>query len=662
MKKVFSFLAVAAAAFILASCNLPSLNKGQVEFSMDDAAVSRIFDTASKVAGDNYPVTIEVNIHGRLELSQSKVITSKDDVTRLDFSFDIPKNIPSDVEVLITIDKSVVLYRGVTKNVRPNDIGAPVQVALDQVFEIKPPKIVTSLKGKETSVFRGDEFEIHAVAEDGTPYPDFINTEFMYNPMGYSPESGIDSEKMVLTGSRIKKLNFNDFDNRMFDPMSVTAKIAGSSIIPGSNSTQIFRQLRSKPYKASNSYLIVHPSWGTRVFPSLSDIPSTYTDWQQSGTYLSNARSVDFSFDANSRVVAVAESTSGVSNFVQDFIYDSFYNKYKPGGCTGYGGDYGYHTFEDGRGTIRSIVIDHDSEKKYLIGRQNEKNVIYQCPVDPDNGYPKYTLPFDDDITTKAVSIDACVYDDKLYLIRYDKTDALGEYYLYVYQFGDPCVELKAINLRALLPRYSESITNYNTHSSSFRYANNPGTNMDIIAWEDKVYVLYNELGTKYVTSNASTNGVSRGAVIEIDPATLSVSHIIGWTDKPTGNFIYEKYDQNYGTLRAKSPRLCPDGKESMEGFFGPQRIVGLKPKKLIIQDTGEFVYVENDTIQGEKVNRIVEVNLETFSIDKVDQLDSIYNTISTVDPSSYVLDFYEKAREGGSDVNSNSGTVAFEE
>ena len=111
MKKVFPLIAVVA--FIVVSCNLPSINKGEIDFSLDEEIADKALNIAKETAGEDYPITVEVNIHGRLEKSQSKVIKTKDEAADLSFSFDIPKNSPSDVEVLITIDKSVVLYRGV---------------------------------------------------------------------------------------------------------------------------------------------------------------------------------------------------------------------------------------------------------------------------------------------------------------------------------------------------------------------------------------------------------------------------------------------------------------------------------------------------------------------------------------------------------------------
>ena len=202
MKKVnLFFLAV---VFIFASCNLPLNNDGKISFELDDAVVEKALNIAKEVSGSSqYPVTIEVNVHGRIEKSQSKVISTKSDVNNLSFDFDIPKNTPSDIEVLITIDKSVVLYRGVTRNVMPDNISGAVDVVLSQVFEIKQPKFVATVNGSPVKFIRQDECEISVVAEDGSRYPDFVKTTFEYIPSVQPPEGEGINPSMELTGSKL---------------------------------------------------------------------------------------------------------------------------------------------------------------------------------------------------------------------------------------------------------------------------------------------------------------------------------------------------------------------------------------------------------------------------------------------------------------------------
>ena len=161
---------------------------------------------AKETAGEDYPITVEVNIHGRLEKSQSKVIKTKDEAADLSFSFDIPKNSPSDVEVLITIDKSVVLYRGVTQNVKPDDITGPVEVDLRQVFEINEPTIRTTVNGKIVKNIRQKNFEISVVDINGNPYPRCVKATLVYNAKDPYEEFSPVSENIILNGNESKAI------------------------------------------------------------------------------------------------------------------------------------------------------------------------------------------------------------------------------------------------------------------------------------------------------------------------------------------------------------------------------------------------------------------------------------------------------------------------
>ena len=53
----------------------------------------------------------------------------------------------------------------------------------------------------------------------------------------------------------------------------------------------------------------------------------------------------------------------------------------------------------------------------------------------------------------------------------------------------------------------------------------------------------------------------------------------------------------------------------TVKGFFGPVKFIAIKPKKLIIADDGIAFYTDNDLLKYKNVNRIVTVDLESFSI-----------------------------------------------
>lgn len=69
--------------------------------------------------------------------------------------------------------------------------------------------------------------------------------------------------------------------------------------------------------------------------------------------------------------------------------------------------------------------------------------------------------------------------------------------------------------------------------------------------------------------------------------------------------------------LSADFPKLyLPSGANSTAGFYGPEKFIAVKPKKLVIADDGVAFYTDaNGAYNIKNVNRVVTVDLETFAI-----------------------------------------------
>ena len=125
------------------------------------------------------------------------------------------------------------------------------------------------------------------------------------------------------------------------------------------------------------------------------------------------------------------------------------------------------------------------------------------------------------------------------------------------------------------------------------------------------------------------------------------------------------KFFPNVYAMSAKSSLL--DNK----GFVGPAKIIGIKPKKLVIADDGYAFYTDNDMLYYKNVNRVVTIDLEDFTIK------SIQSTKATFD--SELTDYFksgssiDKIRSGGtyydygatvyyydSSSREESGTIGF--
>lgn len=227
---------------------------------------------------------------------------------------------------------------------------------------------------------------------------------------------------------------------------------------------------------------------------------------------------------------------------------------------------------------------------------------------------------------TEDFEMKATVYDNKAYIVKYTASDFFAPVEVRVYSLkgANKGQRISTIDVRKYCPFVSNPDSWGNSSYSPYcNIFNTTNRSYDILAWEDKIYVLYNEIGMYYDANwnNLSSTGISRGAVIEIDPETDAFSRKLGWYDNPTRKIISKNSNE-------RVPVYSPETTSSNQYFYGPQRFVALRPKKLVILDSGACIYVDNDvgTATEKLVNRIVEVNLESFCIEKVDPINFLEN------------------------------------
>jgi len=56
--------------------------------------------------------------------------------------------------------------------------------------------------------------------------------------------------------------------------------------------------------------------------------------------------------------------------------------------------------------------------------------------------------------------------------------------------------------------------------------------------------------------------------------------------------------------------------------FYGPSKFIAIKPKKLVIADDGIAFYTDNDVLKYKNVNRVVTVDLDSFTISNIENVD----------------------------------------
>lgn len=76
-----------------------------------------------------------------------------------------------------------------------------------------------------------------------------------------------------------------------------------------------------------------------------------------------------------------------------------------------------------------------------------------------------------------------------------------------------------------------------------------------------------------------------------------------------------DEYLYNFMVSLATPVSLSAVPDLTVKEFFGPVKFIAIKPKKLVIADDGIAFYTDNDLLKYKNVNRIVTVDLESFSI-----------------------------------------------
>ena len=147
------------------------------------------------------------------------------------------------------------------------------------------------------------------------------------------------------------------------------------------------------------------------------------------------------------------------------------------------------------------------------------------------------------------------------------------------------------------------------------------GTITDMAVLEDgTVAVLVNEKSlnpANQFTLNDGCTVYSRGALVLLS-SDLSTYKVYGWTDSPRTIRATEDTENPVKEWTSITAYI-PDYAERNSHFYGPMRIVAIRPKELVIADCGaNFVLADyKEHRQGKMFthNRLMTVNLRNFAI-----------------------------------------------
>ena len=151
----------------------------------------------------------------------------------------------------------------------------------------------------------------------------------------------------------------------------------------------------------------------------------------------------------------------------------------------------------------------------------------------------------------------------------------------------------------------------------------------DCIYQDEMVYIL---IASKESNTNAT---YSRGGILSYSTVFGGFKTIEGWAEETSvtsitsavmigDSLLYEKTGENEyvpvvkdWTLETNAPYAFGTPYDSIDSHFaGPKKILAIKPKKLVVADSGIAFYTDDDgSLKYKEVNRVVYVDLDTFSL-----------------------------------------------
>ena len=302
---------------------------------------------------------------------------------------------------------------------------------------------------------------------------------------------------------------------------------------------------------------------------------------------------------------------------------------------------------------LNSITIDRKKDNLYIYGysgyQGEEPYFIYSWPKASLSNMAASTKKYslltdsldftDDQLQSMFHSIKSfAVYNDQLYL---------------------PVITASTLNVIKL--DLSETVYDADSNSykliltddniASYEVLSEPLIGFpkisDVLWQDDYIYVLLRDVSINDSWYDDSSFR-SRGALVRINLSTDEYN-VLGWTNEAvdvSSAGIYFKKDSNWdsfyyedaehtklfvmdGTQQMETgssnlissyypPLYIPDGGENLSeaAFYGPEKFIAIKPKKLVIADDGFAFYTNADgALTYRNVNRVVEVDLEDFAI-----------------------------------------------
>ena len=316
-----------------------------------------------------------------------------------------------------------------------------------------------------------------------------------------------------------------------------------------------------------------------------------------------------------------------------------------------------------GLGGIESICCDLTDNSVYLIGSRVDgslefSNFTYYKDISSYISNP----PVDDPVIYGSVAFRAndIPSDDPDYFSYADDSDDLykcaagnGSLFFGFKEDFDNSFYILKFNLKNKGDYISSDYAGKATFS--FATATNNPTITDMVCIDGYCYVLIKESNWSPTTVYNKT--VSRGLIAKINCDTLDVTTsglstikttpagVIKSAWSYTGDLLFR--DENGQTLYTDTFELTedfiyagPSTSEKQSCFFGPDKFIAIKPKKLVISDAGTYIWTNADGVFASKrINRIVYVDLNSLSITDTVDINTEVAEFSIKNPSARYTD-----------------------
>lgn len=297
----------------------------------------------------------------------------------------------------------------------------------------------------------------------------------------------------------------------------------------------------------------------------------------------------------------------------------------------------GVSSTKSGWNEVQWSALNLNSEYARMLTTDYKTNIVYALEVDDVSKiimYPDLISSNGASCTSSEITFDAnfeanrfIVYDGKAYCFVEDEENQYL-YYIYV-------VDVSTAGQKSILKMYTldlQTVLGADTYLSDLF--------TDMLYQDGYIYFLYKESPT-----NFSKDIYTRGAVIRLNllngkiDSTGYTSNVLNkdefmlraftngehyplYLDNDLTQKFIPLQDNNEKDIKEYYPKICTPA-ENEKAFYGPTHFIAVKPKKLVISDEGLAFYMNDGELYCRNVNRIVYVDLDTFSISECKNIDS---------------------------------------